>query len=59
MDIKIIKKEEISEIYDFLEGLRDYGHIYHYPPENLNTPFNKIMEGIKEVQQMMKDSVEM
>lgn len=59
MDIKEIKKEEVSEMYDFLEGLQDYGHIYHYPPEKLNEPFKKIMEGIEEIQQLMNDSFEM
>lgn len=59
MDIKDIKKYEISEIYDFLEGLQEYGHIYHYPPEKLDEPFNKILEGIEEVHRLMKDSFEM
>jgi hypothetical protein len=58
MDIKEIKKLEIGEIYDFLEGLQEYGHIYHYPPERLDKPFSKIIEGIHEVQQLMKDSFE-
>lgn len=58
MNIAEIKKYEIEEIYDFLEGLRDYGHIYHYAPENLDKPFQKILEGISEVQQMMNDSFE-
>ena len=59
MDIKEIKTFEISEIYDFLAGLEDYGHIYHYPAERLDEPFKKIMEGIEEVQQMMNESFEM
>lgn len=59
MDIKEIKKEEISEIYDFLNLLQDYGHVYHYPPEQLDEPFKKIMEGIQEIQQLMNDSYEM
>ena len=59
MDIKEIKKDEVSEIYDFLEGLTDYGHIYHYPADRLDKPFDKILEGISEVQQLMKDSFEM
>ena len=59
MDIKEIKKYEISEIYDFLEGLQEYGHIYHYLPERLDEPFNKILEGIEEVHRLMKDSFEM
>lgn len=59
MDIKDIKKYEISEIYDFLEGLQEYGHIYHYPPERLDTGFNKILEGIEEVKKLMDDSFSM
>ena len=56
MDIKQIKQIEIQEIRDFLEGLEDYGHIYHYPPEKLDEPFMKILEGIKEIQELMKES---
>lgn len=56
MDIKEIKKQEVQELYDFLEGLEDYGHIYHYAPERLDGPFMKIMEGVKEVQQLMEES---
>ncbi len=56
MDIKQIKQTEIQEIWDFLLGLEEYGHIYHYPPEKLNEPFKKILEGIEEVQKLMKES---
>lgn len=59
MNIVEIKQEEVNEIYGFLEGLQDYGHIFHYPPEKLDVPFGKIMEGIKEIEQLMKDSFEM
>ena len=59
MDIKQIKKEQVTEIYDFLQTLQDYGHIYHYPPEKLDEPFQKIMQGIEEIQKLMKDSFEM
>lgn len=59
MDIKKIKSDEIQEIYNFLDGLQEYGHIYHFPPENLDVPFKKILEGIKEIQKLMKDSFEM
>lgn len=59
MDIAKLKSTEIIEIYDFLDGLREYGHIYHYPPEMLDAPFKKILEGINEIQQLMKDSFEM
>ena len=56
MDIKKLKPNEIQDIRDFLEGLEEYGHIYHYPPEQLNEPFNKILEGIGEIQKLMKES---
>jgi len=59
MDIKKIKEEEVSEIYNFLECLQNYGHIYQYPPDKLDEPFIKIMEGIEEIQQLMNDSFEM
>ena len=56
MDIKKIKSTEIQDIRDFLQGLEDYGHIYHYSPEQLDEPFKKILEGIAEVQILMKES---
>ncbi len=56
MDIKIIKKNEMEEIIDFYYHIEEYGHIYHYPIEKLDEPFKKILEGIAEVQQLMKDS---
>ena len=59
MDIKQIKEEQVAEMYDFLQTLQDYGHIYHYPPEKLDEPFKKIMQGIEEVQKLMKDSFDM
>lgn len=59
MDINEIKKEEISDIRDFLDTLDDYGHIYYYEPDMLDGPFKKIMEGIEEVHKLMNDSYEM
>ncbi len=58
MDIKKIKPEEIQEIRDFLESMEEYGHIYHFPPERLDEPFNKILEGISEIRKLMKESFE-
>lgn len=57
-DIAKIKEYELEEILDFYNGVKEYGHIYYFPDKNLDEPFNKIMEGIQEVQQMMKDSFE-
>lgn len=59
MDIAKIKAEEMDDIQDFCNGIQEYGHIYHYPKEMLDEPFKKIMEGINEVNQLMKDSFEM
>lgn len=58
-DITKIKQYELEEILDFYNGVKEYGHIYHFPDKNLDEPFNKIMEGIEEIQQMIKDSFEM
>ena len=59
MDIKKIKEQEIKEFSDFLEVLEEYGHIYHFPPEKLNEPFKKILEGIEEIRKLMDDSYDM
>ena len=58
MDIKQLKPTEIQEIYDFLQGLEEYGHIFHFPPNQLDEPFRKILEGISEIQKLMKESWE-
>lgn len=42
-DIAQIKKYELEEIQDFLDGIEEYGHIYHFPPEKLDAPFANIM----------------
>jgi hypothetical protein len=59
MNIKDFKSVELQEILDFYYGIMEYGHIYHYPPEKLDEPFKKILEGIDEVNKLMKDSFEM
>lgn len=56
MDIKEIKKHEMEEIYDFCNHIEVYGHIFRFQPEMLDEPFNKILEGIKEVKKLMDDS---
>lgn len=55
-DIRDIKKQEMEDIQDFCYTIEDYGHIFHLPVERLDASFKKIMEGIEEVKQMMKDS---
>jgi hypothetical protein len=59
MDIAEIKKNEMVEIEGFCESIREYGHIFHYEPSKLDAPFAKILEGISEVNKMMKESFEM
>ena len=46
----------MEEIYDFCNHIEDYGHIFRFQPEMLDEPFNKILEGIKEVKKLMDDS---
>lgn len=55
-DINQIKRFEMEEILDFYNTIIEYGHIYHFPPEKLDEPFNKILEGIKEIQNLMDES---
>ncbi len=55
-DIKELKEIEMIEILDFHQHIEDYGHIFLLDPKLLDEPFKKIMDGIKEVQQMMDDS---
>lgn len=59
MDIKKIKEQEIHDISNFLEVLEEYGHVYHFPPEKLDEPFKKILEGIQEINELIDDSYEM
>ena len=55
-NIKVLKKEEMQELIDFYYRIEEYGHIYHYPPERLDEPFKKILEGISEINKLMNDS---
>ena len=57
--IEEYKYAEIMEIYGFLDGLEEYGYIYHCPLDKLDEPFEKILEGIAEIQQLLDDSYEM
>lgn len=58
-DIAKIKQNELEDILDFVSGVREYGHIYYFPVEQLDAPFQKILEGIQEVQSMMDESFSM
>lgn len=57
--IEEIKREEMSDILGFYNTVKEYGHIFYQDPKELDEPFRKIMEGIREVEQMMVDSYEM
>jgi len=58
-DIMKIKKVEMSEIIDFYYKIEEYGHIFHLDEKLLDEPFNKIMQGISEIEKMMDDSFSM
>lgn len=58
-DINHLKQIEISEIYNFLEFLEDYGHIFYKDKDNLellDKSFSKISEGIEIVKNLINDS---
>jgi hypothetical protein len=55
-DIKELKKDEMMEVIDFYSFIKDYGHIFYDDPVVLDKPFKKIMEGIKEVRNIVEDN---
>lgn len=59
MDIKQIKNSEMQEIADFCQRIDEYGHIFHLDPTLLDEPFKKILEGIREIDNMIDDSFSM
>jgi hypothetical protein len=59
MDIRELKAQEMVEIKDFVQGVEDYGHVFHLDPKLLDEPFKKIIEGITEIQNMMDTSYSM
>ena len=59
MGILEIKSKEMIEIREFCEFIEDYGHIFYAEPEYLDEPFRKILEGIKEVTEIVRDCYEM
>lgn len=56
MDIKDLKPHELQEIIDFYYRIEEFGHIFHLDPKLLDEPFNKILEGINEIDNLMNDS---
>lgn len=59
MDIKELRPNEMQEIIDFYYHIKEYGHIYHFGNEDLENSFNKILEGISEIKELMNESWEM
>lgn len=55
-DIAKLKCDEILAIYDFLDNIRDYGHIYYDDPQLLDEPFNKILEGMESILTLIQDN---
>jgi hypothetical protein len=53
MDINKIKDYEIEEIKDFISFIRDYGHIFYGKETELDSSFNKIIEGINEIKNIV------
>ena len=56
MDIAILKKDEMQEVIDFCDEIREFGHIFYLDPKLLDEPFRKILEGIEEIHGMMNES---
>ena len=52
-DIKEIMAKEVDEITDFLSFIEDYGHIFHGNKQELQPHFDKIIEGIEEVRNLV------
>jgi hypothetical protein len=55
-DIKEIKSFEMEEIIDFYRFIEDYGHIFYDDPSTLDEPFNKIIEGINEIREIIEQN---
>jgi len=55
-DISEIKKSEICQIHDFLQLLNEYGHIFYNDPADLDAPFKKILDGIKDVEDIIQEN---
>lgn len=51
-----IKKHEMGEIIDFYYFIEEYGHIFYDDPQILDVPFQKILDGIKEVHKITDDN---
>lgn len=51
--VEQIKKNELSEIADFLIFIEDYGHIFYESEHVLDSGFNKILEGIEEIKKII------
>jgi hypothetical protein len=55
-NINIVKESEMQEIIDFYYYIKEYGHIVSVESKLLEIPFNKILEGMRDVCKLMDDS---
>ena len=46
----------MQEIIDFYYFIEDYGHIFYDNPNILDKPFNKIIEGIEEIKEIIDNN---
>ena len=53
MNINDLKKLELEEIQDFVFFIEEYGHIFYGETTELKDPFDKILDGIKEVRKIV------
>lgn len=51
-NIKDIRKNEMEEIISFYYSIEEYGHIFYGDNSELEEPFKKILEGIKEIKKI-------
>lgn len=54
-NIQEIRNEEMEEVIDFYHFIKEYGHIFYGKNEDLEPAFTKIMEGMNEVRQIVKE----
>lgn len=55
-DIKQHKSLEMQEIIDFYYLIDEYGHVFYDDPKVLDEPFNKIIEGINEITEIINNN---
>lgn len=53
--IKELRKTEMQEIIDFYYHIEEYGHIFYGDNSELNPGFEKIIQGIEEIEKIIDD----